>query len=45
MTVGMWDFNSYFFDMINDTTTDKYMQESIDKGDKTWYSVPVDFHY
>ena len=45
MTVGSWDFNSYFFDMINDTTTDKYMQESIDKGDKTWYSVPVDFHY
>ena len=45
MTVGNWDFNSYFFDMINDTTTDKYMQESIDKGDKTWYSVPVDFHY
>jgi len=45
MTVGSWDFNSYFFDMINDSTTDKYMQESIDKGDKTWYSVPVDFHF
>jgi hypothetical protein len=45
MTVGNWDFNSYFFDMINDTTTDKYMQESIDKGDKTWYAVPVDFHF
>ena len=45
MTVGSWDFNSYFFDMINDTTTDKYMKESIDKGDKTWYAVPVDFHY
>lgn len=45
MTMGMWDSNSYFFDMINDTTTDKYMQESLDKGDKTWYAVPVDFHF
>ena len=45
MTVGMWDFNSYFFDMINDTTNDKPMQESLDKGDKSWYSVPVDFHF
>jgi hypothetical protein len=45
ITIGMWDFNSYFFDMINDTTNDKYMQESLDKGDKTWYLVPVDFHF
>ena len=45
VTMGMWGHDSYFFDMINDSTTDKYMQESLDKGDKTWYAVPVDFHF
>jgi len=45
LTLGVWGPDSYFFDMINDTTTDKYMQESLDKGDKSWYLVPVDFHF
>jgi len=45
LTLGVWGPDSYFFDVTNDTTTHKYMQESIDKGDKTWYLVPVDFHF
>ncbi len=45
MVYGEWDFNSYFFDCQNDTTTPNYMFESIDKGNKNWYIVPVDFHF
>jgi hypothetical protein len=45
MAFGTWDFNSYFFDMENDTTTPKYLFESLDKGNKNWYLVPVDFHF
>jgi hypothetical protein len=45
MAYGTWDFNSYFFDMVVDTTTPKYLYESIDKGNKNWYLVPVDFHF
>ena len=45
MTLGVWNYNAYFFDTVNDTTVSKYMQESIDKGDTNWYIVPVDFHF
>jgi hypothetical protein len=45
MAYGEWDFNSYFYDMENTSTTPKYMFETIDKGDKNWYIVPVDFHF
>lgn len=45
MAYGIWDFNSYFFDLVNDTTVPKYMFESLDNGDKDWYLVPVDFHF
>jgi len=45
MAYGNWDFNSYFYDMNSDTTTPKYLYESLDKGDKNWYLVPVDFHF
>ena len=45
MAYGEWDFNSYFFDCENDTTTPKYMFEDIDNGNKNWYAVPVDFHF
>jgi len=45
MAYGEWDFNSYYFDSENDTTTPKYMFESIDNGNKNWYAVPVDFHF
>jgi hypothetical protein len=45
MAYGEWDYNSYFFDSHNDTTTPAYMFEAIDKGIKNWYIVPVDFHF
>jgi hypothetical protein len=45
MAYGNWDFNSYFFDMENDTTTPKYLFDSIDKDPESWYLVPVDFHF
>ena len=45
MAYGTWDYNSYFFDMATDSTTPKYLYESIDKGNKNWYLVPVDFHF
>jgi hypothetical protein len=45
MTMGVWDFNSYFYDMDNDSTNMIYMQQAIDKGIKNWYLVPVDFHF
>ena len=45
MSMGMWDYNSYFFDIVNDSTNRIYMLEAIDKGDKNWYLVPVDFHF
>jgi hypothetical protein len=45
MAYGIWDYNSYFFDMENDTTVPKYMVEAIDKEPENWYLVPVDFHF
>ena len=45
MTMGTWDYNSYFFDIMNDTSSMKSLQESIDNGAKDWYLVPVDFHF
>jgi hypothetical protein len=45
MAMGMWDYNSYFFDIMNDTASMKSLQESIDNGAKDWYLVPVDFHF
>jgi hypothetical protein len=45
MAYGEWDFNSYFLDCENNTTTPAYMFEDIDKGNKEWYLVPVDFHF
>lgn len=45
MTMATWDYNSYFIDIMNDTTSIKSLQESIDNGAKDWYLVPVDFHF
>jgi hypothetical protein len=45
MAYGEWDFNSYFYDITNWSTSTKYMFETIDKGNKNWYLVPVDFHF
>jgi hypothetical protein len=45
MLQGRWDFNSYFFDMHHDSVNTKHMLDSIDKGNKNWYIVYVDFHF
>lgn len=45
MAMGIWDYNSYFFDIINDTASMKSLQNSLDNGAKDWYLVPVDFHF
>jgi hypothetical protein len=45
MLQGKWNYNSYFFDMHNQSVSQKFMLESIDKGDKNWYLVYVDFHF
>ena len=45
MLQGRWNYNSYFFDMHNQSVNEKFMLESIDKGEKNWYLVYVDFHF
>jgi hypothetical protein len=45
MLQGHWNYNSYFFDMHNQSVSEKFMLESIDKGEKNWYLVYVDFHF
>lgn len=45
MINGTWNSDSYFYDLQNHSTTPKYMFEDIDKGNKNWYLVPVDFHF
>ncbi len=45
MAFGEWDFNSYFYDLHNDTTNPEYVLKGIDKNPNVWYLVPVDFHF
>ncbi len=45
LCMGTWNYNSYFFDMMTESSNRKYMREAIDKGDNDWYLVPVDFHF
>jgi hypothetical protein len=45
MLQGKWNYNSYFFDMHSQSVSQKFMLESIDKGEKNWYLVYVDFHF
>lgn len=40
-----WGPDSHFFDTENGASHPTYMREGIDKGDKNWYLVPVDFHF
>jgi hypothetical protein len=42
---GTWNSDSYFYDLDNYSTTPQYMLDNIDKGNKNWYLVPVDFHF
>ena len=45
IALGIWDFNSYFFDIINDSANMSHVKNSLDNGAKDWYLVPVDFHF
>lgn len=45
MINGSWNSDSYFYDLDNYATTPKYLLEDIDRGNKNWYLVPVDFHF
>lgn len=45
MTMGKWDYNSYYYDMMSDSTNMIYLKNSLDNGAKDWYLVPVDFHF
>jgi hypothetical protein len=45
MAMGVWDFNSYYYDMMNDSANMVHLKNSIDNGAKDWYLVPVDFHF
>ena len=45
MCMGIWDYQSFFFDIEHDSTNRKYMRETIDNGADNWYLVPVDFHF
>jgi len=45
MIQGQWDYNSYFYDMHSASTNPEHMYKAIDKGNKNWYLVPVDFHF
>jgi hypothetical protein len=45
MAVGDWDFNSYFFDIVTDSSNMIHVKNSLDKGADDWYAVPVDFHF
>jgi hypothetical protein len=43
--MGKWDYNSYYYDMMTDSTNMIHLKNSLDKGAKDWYLVPVDFHF
>jgi hypothetical protein len=45
MAYGEWDFSSCFYDITHDSTSPTHLFNSIDKGNKNWYLVPVDFHF
>jgi hypothetical protein len=45
MIQGEWGFTSYFYDMHHASTNPEHMYKNIDKGNKNWYAVPVDFHF
>ena len=45
MTMGKWDYVSYYYDMMTDSTNMIHLKNSLDNGAKDWYLVPVDFHF
>lgn len=45
MAMGVWNSDSFFFDLVNDATMPKYVLDAIDKNPELWYLVPIDFHF
>ena len=45
ITSGTWDCDSYYFDVETESTNMVHLQVSLDKDNKDWYIVPVDFHF
>lgn len=45
LSVGMWNSDSYFYDIDNETVSVKSLEHSIANGEKNWFLVPVDFHF
>ena len=45
LALGQWNHNSFYFDVEHDSANPIHLLNSLDKGDKDWYIVPVDFHY
>lgn len=45
MAMGIWNSDSFFFDLTNDTTNPKYTLQAIDKDPEFCYIVPIDFHF
>jgi hypothetical protein len=45
MAMGDWDFNSYYYDIMSESANMVHLKNSLDKGAKDWYLVPVDFHF
>jgi hypothetical protein len=45
ITMGTWNYNSYFYDVENDTASMISLKNSLDNGADNWYLVPVDFHF
>lgn len=45
ITMGVWNYNSYYYDIMSDSANMIHLKNSLDNGGKNWYLVPVDFHY
>jgi len=45
ITMGTWNYNSYYYDVENDTASMISLKNSLDNGADNWYLVPVDFHF
>ena len=45
ITMGTWNYNSYYYDIMSDSSNMIHLKNSLDNGGKNWYLVPVDFHF
>lgn len=45
LALGQWGPDSFYFDIEHESANPIHLLNSLDKGNKYWYIVPVDFHY